>query len=444
MTPPSKTPTVLELDLPDLTATAKRLSGLFSRDMETTTENPSFQYGDDIRCWLPNVEIRSPAIRQSNIGTYRGCRRWFLFSQRLGLVRPSYPRAATIGTLFHKMVETLYSGDGSWDQACMAVANTLMASGNLLQDWVDNHGGDPTILQAQLDSQEKDAALAKAMAHYFLVTYPRDPRWETVAVEADIEVQVQSGVSPGITAPIAGRIDRLIYDPGLLLKDTPGYWLVDYKTLDGKRPTRPYARALKFSTQKSLYRLLATAWLQKMDRPEPLLGCVYCLMARPGISFGSYDRDFAEETRPLKSGPRRGQMVTEKTYFGAPLLDYYIERCRRWLMAEGEFSKHLIARTENPVTMRPTFPFTGKLVDGELANVLYEQSRACRAAPLLSTYYRDAGHCVLRSGKPCPYLALCESDPELWAGIVEAEHLIVGEDPKDPKDPEEPMETPDE
>lgn len=351
---------------------------------------------------------RVPAIRQSVMGDLLRCPRMFLLRHRMGLDRTFYAEPITQGSLFHVYMEHLYSGH-DWSTSQAAAARRTEEYREELLSFMDTHpDSDCTWVDRAIRQLEKDFAVATAMARYYYECYPPHPDWECVETELEITARVSLDGRQPIS--LGGRLDMLLFDRGARLAPTPGYYILDYKTVDASRDLYETALIRSFSGQSRLYRWLAGLWLKQQGRAEPLLGMIHCFIRRPSIRPCRKDCDLVDG-RPS----------------GEPVLENYIRRVRDWYMGTGEYSTYDAARRTSPPAIRSVTMFTGPVPDPELVHQISQAIRYARALPVLGNYPRNSAACQAY-GRTCQYLDLCSAPPAHWREILMHSPLTFDED----------------
>jgi len=201
-----------------------------------------------------------------------------------------------------------------------------------------------------------------------------------------------------------------------VLDDGEGLWIVDNKTT-GKSP-RIQSLGASFSLEVRLYRLLAEAAYP--DRK--ILGFIHNIIQKPTIRLSAEDRPFEEVSHTLKSGPRKGQVVTRKEFYGEPMYENYVERVRDWYVGRGRYAHLGPDRVENPALLESWTVLLEEREPPELSVILTEVAKAGRANPDLNRYYRNCGSCV-NLFDTCEFLPLCGSHPATWKPLIQENYM---------------------
>lgn len=83
--------------------------------------------------------------------------------------------------------------------------------------------------------------------------------------------------------------------------------------------------------------------------PRTQLGGMYHIaIYTPSLQFGLEDRPFTTVTRPLKSGPRKGQLTTQNIYEGDPSPPLYFKRIAENMLGIDRYADLAPARAADP------------------------------------------------------------------------------------------------
>lgn len=340
------------------------------------------------------------ALHASTLAVYWSCPRKFLLAVRMGLRllgRP-FPEALAIGGLFHRLLESYHLGqeEHAGLRACYAMA----------YQWADAETA-PAKARAGMD---KNVALAQAMARAFIKRFPRrtGEDFEQLLVEEVIRVR-----PPGTNVDLEGTLDNAWRE-----RATGLVWIEDYKTTSDEPEAR--VSTCSFEPATPVYRLLAES-----RYPGKVAGIVYTVILKPDSRLCGKDRDFTEEPRTFKSGPRKGVTITERKFHGEPKPENFCTRMGQWYDGEGEYIGLKDAWALKPPMIQAWVAFSGPPLTREMQLVLHEAGKALRATPDLRRFYRRGGpSCRGRrqedgSSSGCPFLELCRRDPRSWRGCVE-------------------------
>jgi hypothetical protein len=344
------------------------------------------------------------------MSTLDECPRKFLYRDRLGIRPVGYQSALSLGSMFHKALQSYFLGGTAADRAqaldkmSQDYTNELTTRANpvgLLPD-----GTDVLTVTREID---EDRYKALAMAETFIHFHPFDlDKWEILhsapgvpVVELLLEAQV-----PGITQPIRSPCDL-----ALVKKGTNEVWIVDHKTTSMAPKVR--AAALSISTQARLYRLVLqhnlAAWAGiSVDRSLTegglqVVGAIHNIIKKPTIKYCPDTKD--------KGGFHK-----------------YVERMVEWYKT-------------NEDTMLQTFDrFTGPVLDNELGQRLTRIDQAVSwdattgrqlGREPLDVFYRAGDYVCHTFNRPCPYLTLCSSSPSMWADLIKSQYKIEFRDDAD-------------
>jgi len=315
---------------------------------------------------LEEMKELRPPISQSAIITALRCPRCFLYRYRWGLVPKieRYARAATIGSLFHRL---MHVGEGRIVTVQREVAdqqNELMAR---IQKGEDLTGDLARTAQGLTELYNK----ALVMARIFWKRFPCPDYLETMAAEKTIEMALSS--FPGIT--IKGRLDKIVRDTrdGVM-------WIRDSKTTS--RDIAYTLTGYMFSIQCRLYRLLAIDYVPK--------GFILDIARVPSIKFCNKDKDF----------------------------DAYLIRVEKWYEEQEELGV-------TPMTSKAII-FSEPLMNDELTNVLATAIGLANKKMMPNNFSRDVTTSYCKDyNKVCPYYDLCNSDEAGWPSLINRLYDVV-------------------
>lgn len=341
-------------------------------------------------------DIRKPLVRSSPVMCLDHCPRKFLYEYRLGIIPRRYEAALTMGTIVHKILQSLFMGQEP-DEA-LAVCERLLSKeqARLVEDaGPDGFLSTGEALEPTLKKVEEDYHKARATGLVFWQFVPfvkeeyvilRTPD-STPMIEVLLDIKY-----PGLTRPI-----RTPCDLALIEKATGDVWIVDFKTTSFD----PRKRAIptKISVQLALYRLglqsHLDAWAEEGTAPKrTVVGSIHAIIQKPGIKCCRTDEKQAK--------------ILGLTPFGA-----YIRRLVQW------YRDKEAKDPQNPPLILDPNRFTGPLMTRELWGRLKQYCKACNVAPNVDHFYRVGESACLQYNKICPFMVLCNSDPVMWPDLIE-------------------------
>jgi hypothetical protein len=344
---------------------------------------------------LPDTVLKSLRvipIRSSSMSTLEECPRKFLYRDRLGLRPPGYSSALSVGSLFHKALQTYFLGGNAQarSEAISAVALQTMTE---LRPHANQVGllPDGTDFMTVCREIEEDEHKAEAMAEVFIHFHPFDlDKWEILKTpdgKPIVELLLEAH-APGITQPLRSPCDL-----ALLKKGTSEVWIVDHKTTSMSPKVR--AMALQISTQAKLYRLVLQsnldAWQQErllVGDALQVVGSIHNIIKKPTIKYCPDTKD-------------KGGFHT------------YIARMIEWYKANDDSMIQAFTR------------FSGPPCDDELLTRLHRiDGAASTMSPALPTFFRAGDYVCHTFNRPCPYLPLCTSDPAMWGDLIQSHYKI--------------------
>ena len=342
-------------------------------------------------------DIRKPLIRSSPLGTLEHCPRKFLYEYRLGIKTRRYESALLMGTIVHKVLESLFTGETPTE--ALSVCERLLAKeqARLVEDaGTDGFLSTGEALDPVMKKLEEDYHKARATGLVFWQFVPfNQDEWEVLRTpdnEPMIEVIMECEY-PGLNRPI-----RCPCDLALLHKPTGEVWIVDYKTttFDPKKRAIP----TQISAQLKLYRLVLQthldSWAEAGLAPKrKVAGSMHAIIKKPGIKSGTAkDKKNAEE-------------------WGCGLFEAYIRRLVQW------YKDADASDPENPPLILDPNRFTGPLMTQELWGRLKQYCKACNAQPNIHHFYRAGESACMQYNRICPFMKLCKSCPSMWPDLVE-------------------------
>ena len=358
-------------------------------------------------------------IRQSTCHTCHSCVRKCLFRDRLGL-RPrtlQYARAAHLGQLAHRFQE-IGTSDASVSQVRAEVEEEMKEHVEAVRSGADLFGTSAKALK----EAEDNLAKARVMVDLFHEAYPKNSSLTSLVQEQEVECSLRvpnlmgdGHGDPTIPLWLAGRLDDLQQ-----LSTDDSFWIRDFKTTS--RDTDDIWVGYAWSPQLRIYRILANAWLQQ-NRPEmgEARGFILNVIQTPDIILSGADRNFQVTRKVLKSGPRKGQEIEEKTYFGEPIFENYLGRVREWYRAQQAEGKMKVP------FMSVMIPFTEPILPRDFLTHLLGVRWVCTvslwdATPdaLEQNFPKDPTGTACRAfSKTCDYFPLCNAAAEKWPGMME-------------------------
>ena len=338
------------------------------------------------------TDIRKPFIRSSPVMALDHCPRKFLYESRLGIVPRRYESALTMGTIVHKILQSLFMGH-SKEEALTVCERLLATEQQKLIDAAGPEGFLPTggSLDVTLKKVKEDYHKARATGLVFWQFIPFGPNeWEvlrtpdgTPMVELLLECEY-----PGLSRPFRTPCDLV-----LIHKQSLEIWIVDFKTTSFD----PRQRAIptKISAQLAIYRLSLQshldAWHEAGLAPKrSVVGSLHAIIKKPSIKFCTKDANFAA----------------------------YVERLVQWYK-DADAKDH-----QNPPMILDPNRFSGPLMSRELWGRLKQYCKACQAAPNVDTFYRAGESACMKYNSICPYMKLCNSAPAMWPDLIKERYEI--------------------
>lgn len=368
------------------------------REFRIGTPDIYCKFGQDVPKSLEEAltDVRVPPIRSSAISTFEGCPRKFLYRERLGLKPKGYSSALSIGQVFHRVLQAMFTGqppEEALDAASAMAQKTACEIRGQADEvgMVGNHDAESLVKKA-----EEDYHKARAMAWAFMQFAPFDwSEWE-ILTHPDGTPMVEcllSATIPGISVPLVAPCDL-----ALVNKDTREVWIVDHKTTSMN--TRDRANSVRISAQMSLYRLVLQchldAWARTGEQGVPLyreepqrevVGSIHNIVKKPGIKYCPLTKD--------KEG-----------------FPHYLDRLLTWYK-----ETHAADPKNSPIFQSQT-RFSEPVLPDEVYLRLRQMARASRAAPDIHRFYRAGDYACLNFNSVCPFLCLCSSAPAMWPGLI--------------------------
>ena len=337
-------------------------------------------------------DVRKPLIRSSPLGCLEHCPRKFLYEYKLGIKPRRYESALTMGTIVHKVLEALFTGQKPTD--ALTVCERLLAKEQ--QKLIADAGTDGFLssgeaLDPTLKKLEEDYQKARATGLVFWQFVPfNSEEWEVLKTpdgDPMIEVIMECEY-PGLNRPI-----RCPCDLALLHIPTGEVWIIDYKTtsFDPKKRAIP----TQISAQLKLYRLVLQthldSWTEAGLAPKrKVAGSMHAIIKKPGIKFCKKDANF----------------------------EAYIDRLVQWYKDADEKDP------ENPPLILDPNRFSGPLMTRELWGRLKQYCKAANAQPNIDHFYRAGESACMQYNRICPFMKLCNSCPSMWPSLVEQGYKV--------------------
>lgn len=340
-------------------------------------------------------DTRRPFIRSSPVMALDHCPRKFLYEYRLGIIPRRYESALTMGTIVHKILQSLFMGQTP--EEALKVCERLLAKeqARLVED-AGPDGFLPTgeALEATLKKVEEDYHKARATGFVFwqFVPFAKD-EYEVLRTPDGtpmIEVLLTTKVA-GLSRPILTPVDLALVE-----KATGDIWIVDYKTtsFDPKKRAIP----TKISVQLALYRVGLQHHLDQwhangLAPKRTVTGSLHAIIKKPGIKCCGKDEKQAKED-------------------GTDVFTAFIKRLVQW------YKDAETKDPSNPPLILDPNRFSGPTFNRELWGRLKQYGKACHAAPNIDAFYRVGESACLQYNKICPYMVLCNSNPAMWPDLI--------------------------
>lgn len=246
--------------------------------------------------------------------------------------------------------------------------------------------------------------LIRAKCRALMVGY--DHRWRSSPWKA---IAVEQIVESGLTNPLTNRDSRTFTVAGKLdvIAEYEGKrYVIDHKTTSQsvEDPASPFWRQLVVEAQPSHYMLLEWQNGRKLD------GAMWDVIRKPAIS-----------PRKLGTKAERASIVAERTYYGQPVGDEYLQR-----IVAGEDRESIAmyeARLRADVIDRPEWYYARQCVPRldhemlEYAEELWDIGQEIANARKTERHYRNSGACLLYNS-PCEFLGICSGhdspDSDKW------------------------------
>ena len=332
-------------------------------------------------------DVRKPLIRSSPLACLEHCPRKFLYEYKLGIKTRRYESALTMGTIVHKILEALFTGQKPTE--ALTVCERLLAKEK--ERLIEDSGTDGFLTTGEaldpiLKKLDEDYQKARATGLVFWQFVPFDStEWEvlrdpdnTPMIEVILECEY-----PGLSRPFRCPCDLV-----LLHKPTGEVWIIDYKTTSFDPKVR--AVPTQIGVQMKLYRLVLQthldSWFEAGLAPKrTVVGSMHAIIKKPGIKFCKKDADF----------------------------NAYIDRLVQWYKDKDETDP------DNPPLILDPNKFKGPLMTRELWGRLKQYCMAANAVPNVDHFYRAGESACMQYNKICPFMKMCKSDPVMWPDLVE-------------------------
>ena len=305
--------------------------------------------GDQQRQFLETelIESRVPSIRSSDFELILHCPFQYYLSRRLGLI-PIFQQSQALshGSWFHTYMEHFHEEESVRDEKYLAAwkrreveLDEICRTYGIIGESKDG------VIQKEERFSEEAKAWCKALYKvrmsngFSFVDYCTQDYWQLLGTEVSVMTDE--------VVPRAATFDVLLYH-----KEQNSVWIVDYKTTAMSPIDRLRLCPIEFQTRHYTHILEDTKAkvLEHFDLPKhaKVGGMIHVAVQKPTIKFGIRDRDFEMNEKTLKRGPRKGQTIVEKNFYGEPKLENYIQRCEDWYKGAGDFLDKKADRDSNP------------------------------------------------------------------------------------------------
>jgi hypothetical protein len=259
-------------------------------------------------------------------------------------------------------------------------------------------------------------------------TYLRGPNFKLLATEERLSFTYKAGE---IKAPCLFTPDALLFNPS-----TKTLWCIDYKTCSESPTLRLQTCSVEHQTLMYLHGLsllLESGVLHQkyqLPRDTTLGGMIHIAFQKPGIRLSGEDRDFELEVKVMKAGPRKGQEVTEKKFYGEPRYENYIERVTHWLKGTGPYEHERANREQSPPVNMSTV-FYDRIDGSRWSRYHARMSYVARLAMMdpVPGYFPDNPSSLRgMGGTLSPYLPFYTEPVERWPEIVARDFIVKHRD----------------
>lgn len=386
--------------------------------------------GEDARQYLEasGLVARTAPIRSRD---YRMCLsdpfRYYL-CRRLGLAKRSWwSEALSRGSWFHKALERDRFPDRP-ELFHSRLEKDLNAKFDELRQVFINS---PSAKVAALEREQKDFSTALGWYEAAL-TVPigergtlrevlSKPYW--TYLDRELRLTYKDPAFPKV--PLVAQFDALLYH-----KEHNKLWLLDPKTCAEPPSVRLASCPIEFQCEHYRYILEKSlpALRAKYNLPDDVTvgGMIHVAVQKPTIRFGSKDRKYRETSRTLSRGPRKGQVVTDKEYYGDPDLELYVDRCKHWYHGTGDYVDDRPAReADPPVNISWTHgPLLGPDLIEYIERLKLVYGFATQPArPWL--FLRSERGVTSGHGELSPYAPFYLTPPRFWPEVVRQEQFMV-------------------
>lgn len=393
--------------------------------------------GRDSKEWMEyhGYVATTPSIRSSDYEGVLHCPFQYYLSRRLGL-SPAlrWSKALSRGSWFHKRLE-LYREEG-W-VASQHMEAQLQDRLEELREICKARGIKGSSRDEILDREKKDFKCAlgwydAAMELSFgdrqvsLLSFISQPHFRNLGSEVGVRLHMPQ-IAPTERVMLTAMYDILLYHE---VQNT--IFIVDAKTCSESPVDRLSTCPLEFQTQHYMmvlkYALEANLLQPLYNLPEDVRvgGMIHMAIQKPTIEFGMKDRDYEEKEHTLTRGPRKGQVEMRRTYMGEPRFENYLERCKNWYRATGEY-EHLAPKWSSSPPVNISLTYGSTLLDQDYLDEYLSRVSVIRhyakCHPIPKNFPRSASH-LRQFGKLSPFAPFYLVHPREWPGIIEREGFI--------------------
>lgn len=222
-----------------------------------------------------------------------------------------------------------------------------------------------------------------------------------------------------------GRFDGLLHQ-----EQHNTLWILDLKSCSEDPRVRLASCPLEFQTQhytSSLnYILNTSSYMQDtfgLPKGVKVGGMIHLGIRKPKIIMGPRDRSYKLVERMLLRGPRKGQTVEEREYYGEPTLENFQQRCNDWFHGRGQYV-HLAKEREALPPVNLSFTPIDSIDWVEYTNRLsFVQSLATRE-PVPENFLRNPGN-INPYGKKSIWAGLYLLPVHQWPEYIREQKLMV-------------------
>lgn len=369
----------------------------------------------------------------------------FYLCHRLGIVSPfALSTPLKVGSWFHARAELVPQSVGpelTLEQE-QKMAALWEARAVELQQIAAHLALSPMATAHLVENERKDfdLAMATAAVGFYQLQVPgqppgttvhsfiRNPNFRVLAAEKRLQFTYRNESIEADT----------LFTPDLLLFNThtKTLWAIDYKTCKESPTLRLQTCSVEHQTLLYLHGLavlLEEGELGRMFDLPPgttIGGMIHIAFRKPGIRPSGEDRDFELEVRTLKAGPRRGQEVTEKKFYGEPRFENYIKRAAHWLRGDGPYEHERASREQDPSVNISTVYFN-RLDGHHWSRYHNRMTYVARLATLdpVPGYFPDNPSSLRNTGGSLsPYLPFYTEPVGKWPEIIARDFIIKHRD----------------